>query len=767
MSSPAETFVVGYGVPRLDGPDKVTGRAVYGVDVSMPGMLIGKILRSPLPHALIRGIDTSRARLVPGVRAVITAADTPKIPYGFFRHQNPAYADKLPLESEKVRFVGDEVAAVAAEDEAAALEALDLIEVDYMELSAVFTPDEAIVVGAPLVHDNVAGNIAAVVRKGAGDLAEGWRQAEFVIKRSYSTHAVAPCCFEPHQAVVSVDRATGRLTIWSSTQMPFQLRQQLAETLGMPERNVRVMKTTMGAGFGSRMEMHAPEPVAAILSMRTQRPVSIVYDRVEEFTATRSRHPFKFQASMGLKKDGRITALEIDALVDSGAYVSMAPGVTAVAGTSSPSIYRIPAFRFEGKIVYTNKPYGGGMRGYGNPQGTFAIDCLLDEAARELGLNPIEVRRRNLHSPGSVSALGYRFDSCKQRECLDAVETEMRSDTRSPGSGIGIAGVFNSGGGARVHGDNDGGGAIAKLEVDGTLRVMVGGQEIGQGGATVVAQIAAEAAGVAYGEVSIESSDTDVIPWDLGTHGSRNTFITGNAVRGACGKIRDSLNELAAETLDATVGEIEGGGGWLWVRGEPHRRASIAELAQSAHQRRGATQLMAEHFYDPPTDVPDSAGYGNKSAAYSFGFHGAEVEVDRGTGEIRVLRLVAAHDVGRLINPLGAVGQVNGGLVQALGYALMENLFEEDDPASPAANFERYKIPASLDVPPLVAIFVESSDPEGPYGAKGVGEIGILGAAAAIANAVEDAVGVRIRDLPITAEKILRALDEKDARVGR
>lgn len=752
--------IVGSGVPRIDGIEKLTGRAIYGVDVQLPGMLFGKILRSPLAHARIRNLNTDRARRVIGVRAVITGADTPGIKYGFFKAHNPRYADKLPLETEKVRFAGDEIAAVAAVDEDVAREALALIEVDYEELPAVFTPEEALEPEAPLVHENVPGNAAAVIRRSGGDIEQGWRQADVVLERRYSTQAVAPCCLEPHQSVANFDPSSGVVTLWASTQMPFQLRRELADILGIPEGKVHVIKTVMGAGFGSRMEMHAPDPIAAMLSLKTRRPVSIVYSRTEEFQATRFRHPMSFDCRIGLARNGHIKALEVKALVDSGAYLSQAPGETIVAGTNPVSIYNVPAFRFEGTVVYTNKAYGGAYRGYGNPQGTFAIEGLMDEAALELGLDRFELRRRNLHECGDETVLGYRLGSCAQRQCLEAVVQALRpEEKRARGRGIGISGAFNPGGGTRVHGNSDGCGAILKLEDDGSLQVLVGGQEIGQGGMTVIAQIAAEAVGVSYEAVRVESSDTNLIPWDLGTHGSRNTFVSGNAVVGAARKLRAQMLNVAMSLLGESNSEhLEVAGGRVWIRGETDKCVSVAEVAKAAHYRREGTVLMAEHFYDPPTEEPDSSGHGNKSAAYAFAFHGAEVEVDEETGEVRVLRIIAAHDVGRVINPLGAQGQVEGGVAQGIGFAVMENLFG-DGGQRLYSNMQDYKIPAAADVPnDIESIFIEDQDPQGPFGAKGIAEPAVIPVAPAIANAIADAIGIRIRDLPITPENICDAL---------
>ena len=755
--------MVGTGVPRVDGLDKVLGRAVYGVDVELPGMLVGKVLRSPLPHARIRGIDVARARALPGVRAVITGADTPRT-YGFFKHLDPRFGDKMPLEAAKARFVGDEIAAVAAVDEETAIEALSLIDVDYDELPAVFDVDEALAPGAPLVHDGAAGNMGAVVRRGAGDLERGWRDAEVVIERRYSTHAVAPCCLEPHQAVASYDTVAGTVTLWASTQMPFQLRAHLADVLGLSEAKVRIIKTTMGAGFGSRMEMHAPDPIASVLSLRTRRPVKIVYSRTEELQASRFRHPFRFDCRIGVRRDGRITALDATALIDNGAYMSQATGVASVAGTNPFSIYAVPAFRYEGRIVYTNKPYGGAYRGYGNPQGTFAIESLVEEAAQEIGLDPVEMRRRNLYAPGDVSSLGFRFTTCAQRECLEAVVAALRPDVKRPrGRGVGIAGLFGPGGGTRVHGNSDGCGAILKLEDDGSLQIITGGQEIGQGGSTVVAQIAAETLGVPYGSIRIENSDTNLMPWDLGTHGSRNTFVAGNAVSGAALKLRARLFEVAAEMLEAAPEDLVAADGRVTVRGAPDRGVGIADIARSAHYRNNGSLLIAEHFYDPPTEQPGPDGKGNKSAAYAFGFHGAEVEVDEETGEVRVLRVVAAHDIGRAINPKGVEGQVEGGVAQGLGYALFETLFA-DDGQTCVSNLHDYKLPVATDVPEAIeTVLVETNDPAGPYGAKGVAEPGIVPVAPAVVNAIASAVGVRIRDLPATPEKILAGLDARRA----
>lgn len=766
----AKTHVVGTSVPRVDALDKVTGTTVYGSDVVLPGMLFGKILRSPHAHARIVRVDTSKAEALDGVRAVVTAADTPKLTYGFQSGQNPRLADKMPLEAEKVRFIGDEVAAVAAVDALTAEKALELIEVDYEVLPAVFDPELARQPGAPLIHEGVERNVIDVFDYGEGDVERGMAEADVVVEREYFSQAVAPTAMETHQAVASWD-ARGRLTMYASTQMPFLLRAHLAAVLGLDEGDVRILKMPMGGGFGGRMEMHSLDPICAVLARKAGRPVKIVYSREEEFLASRFRHPIRMQVRLGAKRDGTMTALDMDMLTDSGAYVSQACGVARVGAVNALTLYRIPDTRVHSEIAYTNNPYGGAFRGYGNTQGNFALESIVDDLAEALGMDAVELRIKNGNQPGQSTYLAQEIESCGYEESLrrgreasgwDSIRGRHERRGRKV-RGIGMASVINVGGGARDQGDSDSSGAVVIMQDDGSVTVNTGGQEIGSGGTTVFAQIAAEELGVSIDRVTVHNSDTDLMPWDIGCHAQRNVFCAGNAVRVAAAEARAVLMEEIQRQIGADPSEVEVYEDQVWVGGASV--AAIGEIAHKAHFRSGGRYIWGKGFYDPPTVKTDSRGRGQKSGAYSFGAQFAEVEVDLDTGEVDVVKVVAAHDVGRAINPAGVEGQIEGGVVQALGQALTEHLvFDEGHLRN--ATLTDYRIPTAVDSPIVEPIIVESNDQEGPYGAKGVAEATIVPTLAAVTNAIYDAVGVRIDELPASAERVLLGLQAKAARAG-
>lgn len=754
----AEYSVVGKRIPRVDGVEKVTGKAVYGVDVKLPKMLFGKILRSKAPHARILNIDISRAKKLAGVKAVITAKDTPRIKTGFIKFASAKFGDCLPLKDDKVRYMGDEVAAVAAVDEDAAEEALELIEVEYEELPAVYDPFKAMEPGAPVIHDHVQNNIAVAINLEVGDLESALRHSGRVFEHRFETQGQAHCCLEPHQSVVHYE-PSGRYTIWSSTQMPFLLRHDLADALGVPESMVRVIQTYIGGGFGSRMEMHTLDPICAFLARETGRPVKIVYDRYEEFRATRIRHPMVFDISTGVKDDGTLLARHIKVVADCGAYVSQAPGVLAVAGFMGMSLYRVPNIKFESKAVYTNNPYGGAFRGYGNPQVTFAVESQLDIIAEQLGIDPAELRLKNANKPNTVTPLKQVITSCGHTESV--VEAARLIDWggkrgKRPGKGLGMACLLHCAGGARFHGNTDGCGAIIKMEDDATITLITGAGDIGQGGATVQAQIAAEELGISVSDIRVVSGDTDLTPWDVGIHASRGTFVSGNAVRMAARQIREKLLRIGSEKLEACAEDLEIAKGAIRVIGSPGKFVTLAEAARSSHYREKGETLQASAFYDPPTQLQRRSG-GNSSAAYSFGTQAADVEVDIETGIVRVLNLAAVHDIGYAINPMGAEGQIEGGATQGIGYGLMEELIFSHGTVSNDSLMD-YKVPTALDVPRIKAAFVITSDPEGPYGAKGIAEPALVPTAPAIANAIYEATGARVTSLPITAEKIMKAI---------
>ena len=761
-----EHWAVGHSVARVDGREKVTGALVYGSDHTLPGALVGKILRSPFAHARIVHIDTSRAEALPGVRAVITAADTPQRPFGFQSVIDQRLADKLPLERDKVRFIGDEVAAVAAEDELTAREALSLIDIVYEELPAVFDPDVARTEGAPLVHDAVDRNVIDVFDYGEGDVDAAMNAADVVVEREFYSTPVAPAPMETHQALASWD-ANGRLTMYASTQMPFLLRAHLAGALALDEGDVRILKMPMGGGFGSRMEMHPLDPIAALLARKAGRPVRIIYSRREEFVGTRFRHPMRVKARLAALRDGSITALDMDLLTDSGAYVAQALGVARVGAVNAMTLYRVPNTRVHSEIVYTNNPYASAYRGYGNPQTTFALESLVTELAEALGKDEIDLRIQNGNRPGTSTYLGQVIQSCGYEEALrrgreasnwDALRSKrIRRGNRVRGVGIGTA--INVGGGARDQGDSDSSGAVVIMQDDGSVTVNSGGQEIGTGGSTVFAQIVAEELGVSVHRVHILNSDTDIMPWDIGAHAQRNVFCAGNAVRNACTEARAVLMDEIARQLEVGPSDITLRDDQVWVAGAANPLAAIGKVARAAHFRSGGRLIWGKGFYDPPTVKTDTRGHGHKSGAYSFGAQFAEVEVDLETGFVRVLRMVGAHDVGFAINPAGAEGQIEGGMTQGFGQAMTELIhMEEGEILNPMMH--SYGIPTAADAPPIVSLLIESDDAEGPYGAKGVGEVTVVPTCAAIANAIYDATGVRLTRMPFTPERVYAALQE-------
>lgn len=768
LTEEAAYRVVGRRFPKHDGTLKATGSAVYGADVLPPHALVGKILRSPYAHAKLLRIDVRGAESLRGVKAVLTAKDTPLIRYGFREGADPGntrFADKLPLASEKVRFAGEEVAAVAAVDEDTAQEALDRIIVDYEALPVVTSPLEAMRNGAPELHADVRDNVALEMTMEFGEVDPALAEADVVADDEFHTSQVEPVCLETQGCVAKFD-SDGRLTVWTSIQMPFLLRAHLANCLDLPENRVRIIRSTIGGGFGKRMEMHDFHPICALLAMKTGRPVRIQLSREEDFIGSRTRHPMGIRMRTGATKDGRIIGQEMRIVTDNGAYMSAAPGVTFTASNYSISLYsKVRNYRFDGKIVYTNKNYGGAYRGYGNPQGTFAREVQMDILAEKLGLDPVDFRLRNVTEQGDVSACGYRITSCGMRECIErtaaSLEWARKKKEGRPGRGVGMACAVHCGGGVRVYRNTDACSVLVKMEDDGTVSVLTGATEIGSGQNSVMAAVVAEELGVLPEEVRILSEDSDAVPWDLGTHGSRMTFIAGNAARRAAIDVKKQLLAAAGEILEADPQDLVVNDHEISLRGLLGRRVSLTDVVRRAHYNRDSRIFLGRGVYDPPHETVDRETHsGNISAAYSFCAQAAEVEVDRDTGFVHVLRLVAAHDVGYPICPTGVEGQIEGGVMQGIGYGLMEEMsFDAESGQLQNGTLADYKLPTTLDVPPIESIIVITRDGEGPFGAKGFAETTITPTAAAIANAVYDAVGVRIRELPLTSEKIYLALN--------
>jgi xanthine dehydrogenase molybdenum-binding subunit len=745
--------IIGKGVPKRDGAEKVTGRTRYLHDLELPRLAHGKILRARHPHARVRRLDTSAAAALPGVLAVITAAEVEQHPFGFAR-------DQLALKAGIVRCVRDEIAAVAAESAAIAEAALDLIEVDYEELPAVFDPQTAVRAGAPLVHEERPSNHTDLrYQFSHGDIDRAFAEAAAVVEGEFRLNFVTPACLGTMVAIADWD-PHGRLTMWSTTQVPFLYQRDLAQALGIGGDRIRVLQPPVGGNFGRGLDLYPIDVIAALLARRARRPVKIEFERVEEFIACPTREPCTIRLRTAADAEGRLLGRDCHVVIDNGAYVSWGSTTPYVMLSTVAGLYRCPAVRFDTTIAYTNNPYSGSMRGYGNLESTFAVESQMDELADRLGLAPLEIRRRNVTRSGDVNPQGFVITSCAMGECLDAVAGVVDHGLPPVEAGwrrgVGYAGMFHVGGGARIY-RSDGCGAIVKLDDFGRVSLITGATEIGQGSETVLAMIVAETLGIPLDRVDVVNSDTAVKPWDVGAHASRTTFIAGNAARLATEKLRGQLLAMAAGELEAPAERLRAADGWIFVAGEPARRIAYDRAARAGHLRERGQTLVAEAFYDPPTEMLDKDLRGNVSATYGFAAQAAVLDVETATGLIRVRRLVSAHDVGRALNPLAAEGQIHGGIHMGLGYALSERLVVEQGQVL-TASFMDYAILKAADMPELVVRLIESGESEGPFGAKGLGESGVIPVSAAVANAVKDAIGVRFTELPITPAAVHAAL---------
>jgi len=703
----ARAQVIGAPVARIEGPDKVSGRARYAADISLPGMLWGKILRSPHPHARIRGIDASAARKLPGVRAVVTGLDVPGHYIGKVLRDMPV------LCWERVRYVGDRVAAVAAETPEAAEEALALIEVEYEALPAVFDPIEALRPEAPLLHENVAAYAGAPVAILAtdlhngqtrlawskGDVAQGFREADLALEHSFRVPSRHQGYLEPFASVLAIDDG-GRVQAWCSSKAPFRVRIQLAQALGIPEEAIRVNVVSVGGDFGGKGDAR-DLPIAYFLAQQARRPVKIVMSFAEELTAGNPTHPTIITIRSGVMRDGRIVARQVRAVHASGAYGALKPNASLSTWHYVGGAYRIPHTSFEFLQVYTNTVPGGYFRAPGAHQYTFALESHTDLIARALGLDPAEFRLRNLLREGEEDAVGRRLRCIKAKEVLEAALAASGWGTPLPGPhrgrGIGLFGR-QIGGGA--------GGAVLTAEANGSYSVLSPTVDVGTGTHTIVQQIVAAEMGVSVDRVSVHAGDTDSAPFDEGPRASRVTYTEGQAALRACAELKQRLAEPGVQ-LPVTV--------------------------------------RVQHDAPQPGDV-----------AY-FCAQIAEVEVDPETGQVAVQRVVSAHDVGTIINPITHQGQINGGFVTGLGLAMTEELVSEEGRII-NGHLGDYKLPTVRDVPPFETVLVPSSGGAGPYEAKAIGELANNAPAAAIANAVAAASGARLHELPITAERVYRAL---------
>jgi len=770
-------------VRRLDAPVKATGQAVYVEDMNLPGQLYGAILHSPHAHARILNIDVSAAARLKGVRAVVTNRETLGLKYGV----SPARYDETLYCSDRARYVGDEIAAVAAEDLATALEAVGLIRVDYEPLPAVLNIEAALAEGAPQLHDDFPGNLNAEVHQEFGDFDQAIRSCDLVHRHTFLNKRQDAAFLEPHAALASFDQR-GYLTLYSSTQVPHYVQRTVAMVLGLPIGKVRVVKPYVGGGFGPKAEATPLEMSACLLSMRTGRPVKMSYTREQVFLHSRARHQFRSEYTIGAMKDGTLVGLHNKTWLDGGAYSSFGIATVYYAGSLLGGPYRLKHMKYDGWRVYTNKPACGAQRGHGGVAARAHFEQQLDMIAEELGLDPLELRLKNVMRAGEKTINDLDMSSLGMRECLEAVEKasgwrEKRGRLK-PGRGIGLAcGFFVSGAGYPIYrSDTYHATVVVKLAEDGgTALVETASAEIGQGSDTTMAMIAAEALGVNLEDVRVVSGDTD-LSVDLGAYSSRQTLMTGHATKEAAEEAKRQVLEVLAEEmglpleeLDAKAGKIVFKGarpdfrdlrvaylkehrGWTdWPEGED---LTFREAARLAYLKRGS--IAGRGKYKPPKlgGAYKGATVGT-SPAYGCSAQVAEVSVDLETGQVRVERVYGAHDCGLAINRTSVEGQMEGSVSMGLGEALFEEVKFDGQGRVINASLGEYKIPTALDCPEVEAIIVESNEPNGPFGAKEVGEGAIMPTIPAILNAIYDAAGVRINELPASAERIFLTLKKK------
>ena len=753
--------VVGARLPMLDAAQKAKGTAQFTDDLTLPGMLYGKILRSPFAHARILNIDTSKAEKLPGVKGVITGRDIPDRQYGIV----PMAKDEYALAKEKVRYIGDDVAAVCAIDSEIAEEAIELIKVDYEELPAVFDPLEAKKEGAPEIHQGVKNNTSFAIHKEFGDVKRAFAECDAVFEDSFYSQAVNHAPLEPHAALAQFDPLGKELTIWASTQIPFFLRRNLSNTLQIPERKVRVIKPKVGGGFGQKIDLFAKDFCAAWFAIHLGKPIKFVYEREEVFVSTRQRHPMYITVKTGMKKDGTILAQQFQVYADGGAYNSTAPTMIALSCYFLMIPYRVPNLIYEGYHVYTNKPVGGAMRGHGIPQVRFAVERQLDMISERLGLDQVEIRMKNSIHAGEPHPAKFIINTCgfsdSIQKAADAIGWREKRGKLPFGRGVGLAGAaFPSGVSNMSHISS---GAIVQMGRDGAVNILTGAADIGQGAETVISQIVAEELGVPIEDIRITAADTGITPLDPGTFGSGVTVRAGNAARMAAIAVKKKLFEFVDKILEANAADLVSRDRKIYVKGSPDRGIALSDALKAYQYADLPMPIVGRGSWMAPATEPTTLFKedGNFSPSYSFMTQAAEVEVDLRTGKVKLLKMVTAHDCGRPINPMLVEGQLEGSVVGGMGQALYEEVIvEKGQVMNPS--FLDYGFPTFMEMPEIESIEVETDDPIGPFGAKEAGEGTQLSPAPAIANAIYDAIGVDFMALPITPEKILEALQRTE-----
>ena len=749
----AEYRVIGQPRPQIEGPDKVSGRAVYTHDVTIPGMLYGAILRSPHPHAKIRSVDISGALTMPGVVAAISGQDFPDLQY---INAGPAFADRYAMARDKVRFVGEEVAAVAATTPAEAIAALAAIKVDYDVLKPAFDVPSALAGGAPVIHQkpNLPPNVAQQSVATFGPVEEGFANAAHVFDETFEHGHVAPICLETNGVVARFDAESGDLWLWAPSQAPFFVRKELSHVLELPLEKVHVLSVVIGGGFGGKSQAPEPIAIASMLAMKAGRPVKITLNRQEEFLSGKSDHAKKMRVRSAVAADGTILARHTEFWVDNGAYPHMGPAYISGVRQRTCNLYRVDAAGFDGKLVHTNKVSGGSYRGMGAPQIIWAIESQIDQIAERLGRDKLEYRISIANQPGDKTPMGWDIGTCALAECLAEagrrIGWEDKKNNMPPSRGIGFSGMINPSVGV-LYAEGNFACVSIDLFADGRLRVGAQSADCGTSQNTVMGQFVAEELGLDPDMIDVIHMDTDETPPDLGSAASRVTFVTGNAAIKTAKTFRAEIQARLARHWQVAAEDIEFKDGVAGYKDDNERRLTLAEIADLEGPFR------VEDRYDIDLPRPDpSTGYGHYAATYGFGAQAVEVEVDPETGHVTVLKVVVVQDIGRVINPLALEGQMHGGIVQGIGMALREQLvFDQGVPVN--ASLITYKAPRIQDTPEIETVFIETNDPTGPYGAKAGGEHSICPTPAAIANAVAHATGTRFSKLPITAADVLQA----------
>ncbi len=762
--------VVGKPFRKVDARAKCNGQTKFADDIVLPRMLFCKMLRSHLPHASIKSIDVSKALALPGVIAVITGKDLP-IPYGIL----PVSQDEHALCIDKVRFIGDPVAAVAAIDEDVAFDAINLIEVEYQPLNTISSIEEAVMIDEPRIHDyGDEGNIHKKVSLEFGDVEEGFAEADLIREDTFFYEGNTHLPMEQHAAVGHYD-ADKKLTLWSSTQTPHYVHRALTKVLELPASHIRVIATPNGGGFGGKSDPFNHEVIVCKLAMITGRPVKVTLTREEVFYCHRGRHPVLMKVKTGVKKDGAITGMHFQSFLDGGAYGSYGVASTFYTGALQTVTYDVPRYKFQGLRAFTNKPPCGPKRGHGTPQPRYALEVQLDKIAEDLRLDPAEMRRTHLVEPNSITANYLRIGSMGLGACIDKVVKGSdwknrfsgwdQTNRKLPfGKGIGIAcSSYICGAGLPIYWNNmPQSGVQLRLDRQGGVCVMCGSIDIGQGSDSILAYIVAEVLGIDPFDIRVVTADTDLTPVDLGSYSSRVTLMTGNAAIQAAERARELLVIAVAEKLGVPIENLSLAERRVFDVENPETGVSFAEAVVLAESKFGTIGTVGS--YSPPRSPGKYKGAGvGPSPAYSYSAAVAEVDVDPDTGIVIVERIWIAHDIGKSINPMLVMGQVEGSVYMGLGEILMEEMTYRGNRnvVHKFPSMLEYKSPTTMEMCDVKTYLVEDPDPNGPYGAKEVGQGPLLPVPPAVANAVYDAVGVRIDEVPITPEKVLKALKDK------